>query len=337
MSTKSYCRTFVLVMAATVCVNAQTVYGNNQLLDNTYIGVTGGAATPLDFNSVFPLNGFAGLKLGKDITPVFGFNIEGLAGFGTNAGLQSKTTVKTVYAGLNGTINWSNAVVGYNPSRLFTLSTETGLNYIHAYGPGTDDFGAKTGVTADFRVSDPLHVYIEPTIFWNLTEGNSGLQFNSSHAQLALQVGVVYRFKTSNGTHNFKKYDIGYYEYTIAKLNEELAAKPKEVIKEVQVPGPIVTITDTVYLDKTYTIMFAYDSADLTPIACSALDGISGTVQVTGYASPEGTEEYNMGLSERRAQAVADYLNNRGVTVQSVVGAGVDGEASNRVVIVSVQ
>ena len=65
------------------------------------------------------------------------------------------------------------------------------------------------------------------------------------------------------------------------------------------------------------------------------MDNISGTVDVTGFASPEGTSKYNLKLSERRANTVANYLNSRGVNVDKVIGLGVQGKATNRVVIVN--
>ena len=36
-------------------------------------------------------------------------------------------------------------------------------------------------------------------------------------------------------------------------------------------------------------------------------------LQIEGYASPEGSPEYNRALSERRARAVRDYLTSRGI------------------------
>ncbi len=48
-------------------------------------------------------------------------------------------------------------------------------------------------------------------------------------------------------------------------------------------------------------------------------------VDVTGYASPEGSEEYNQTLSERRAEAVRDYLlsnTDLPVTLFNVHGEG---------------
>lgn len=343
--------TVTLLICGTLSAWAQVVYGNNKFTDNIYVGITGGASTPLagGVDDVFPLNGIAGLKLGKDLTPVFGFNVEALVGFGSNgiiitghgsdnSGAANKgTAIRTASVGLNGTINWSNAIVGYNANRILNISTETGLSYNHEYRAGSDgrdDLGAKAGILVDFKVSDPWHVFVEPAVYWNLTK-SGGVTFHKNNSQLAVQVGVVYRFKTSNGTHNFAKYNVGNMEHIIAKLNEQLSQKPTEVIREVPGPTTTITITDTIYINKGYTILFAYDSSELSPSAQATLDEVRGPVTVVGYASPEGPSDYNQALSEERAKVVTDYLVSRGVEVIKTEGAGVDGETSNRIVVVS--
>lgn len=326
---------FAIIAALFISVTtfAQITYGNNRILDNTYIGITGGIVGPT--HGIFPLNPYAGIKFGKDITPTLGFNIEGLVGFGENFNLYSKTFIKTTYIGLNSTINFSNLIFSYNPNRIFNLSTEIGAGWIHNYGNKSNDLGVKTAILADLRLTDAWHVFAEPTVYWNTTANNKP-QFNSKYAQVGLQVGIVYRFKTSNGTHNFKKYDIAYYEQTIKQLNYLLEQKPTEVIKEVQLPGETITIENTVYQEKTFVIQFAQNSYELTNEAKSILDTVQGTVKVIGFASPEGSIEYNKQLSEKRAYAVKAYLNDLGVEVEYATGVGVVGNASNRVVIISV-
>ena len=71
-------------------------------------------------------------------------------------------------------------------------------------------------------------------------------------------------------------------------------------------------------------VNFEYDSAELTATAKSILDGVADQlvafpdekkdIEVQGHASSEGSSQYNMALSERRSQSVADYLKERGVT-----------------------
>ncbi len=61
----------------------------------------------------------------------------------------------------------------------------------------------------------------------------------------------------------------------------------------------------------------------------SILDAISEniiannlTVQISGYADDDYTEEYNQTLSENRAEAVFDYLVNLGVSASSLSATG---------------
>lgn len=80
---------------------------------------------------------------------------------------------------------------------------------------------------------------------------------------------------------------------------------------------------------------FAFDSAELTGEARDYLAGIASSLAgksltAHGHTCNIGTESYNMGLSERRAQAVADFLGTQGVSNINVVGHGEsDPVASN--------
>ena len=85
---------------------------------------------------------------------------------------------------------------------------------------------------------------------------------------------------------------------------------------------------------------FAFDSAQLDATAKAALDEAVTVIKshsavqldVVGHTDTSGPEAYNQGLSERRAQAVVDYLVSRGVAASQLraVGRG-EGEpiASN--------
>lgn len=68
---------------------------------------------------------------------------------------------------------------------------------------------------------------------------------------------------------------------------------------------------------------FKYDSAELSLNAKELLDGVArdlmafpqkNEIEVQGHASSEGTDSYNMKLSERRAHSVVEYLKMKGVT-----------------------
>jgi outer membrane protein OmpA-like peptidoglycan-associated protein len=84
--------------------------------------------------------------------------------------------------------------------------------------------------------------------------------------------------------------------------------------------------------DVTIQLQFAFDSAELTDADKAELDRaaqrlidlrfVSGTAE--GHTDSMGDEAYNQGLSERRAQAVVDYLATKGVARDrfKVVGLG---------------
>lgn len=81
---------------------------------------------------------------------------------------------------------------------------------------------------------------------------------------------------------------------------------------------------------------FDFDSSALKDAMKSALDGIismikgtagSEKLSVVGYTDSSGPEAYNQGLSERRAQSVADYMSANGVSASDMTVSG-NGEAN---------
>jgi len=79
---------------------------------------------------------------------------------------------------------------------------------------------------------------------------------------------------------------------------------------------------DTLKLNLDSEISFDFDSAEIKPGFRTTLDKIADilrqypdtTVRVVGHTDSRGSSEYNQRLSERRAAAVARYLESRGVS-----------------------
>jgi uncharacterized protein (TIGR02001 family) len=75
---------------------------------------------------------------------------------------------------------------------------------------------------------------------------------------------------------------------------------------------------------------FAFDSAELTAEDKAALDRVAARLQelefvggaATGYTDNTGDAAYNVKLSERRAQAVVDYLGAKGVAPGRITATG---------------
>lgn len=372
---KNFIFTLAIAMMAVISVNAQTATEDSKVLDNTYVGVEAGVSTPLNFNSMFPVNPAVGVKLGKEFTPVFGLEVEGVAilsdnfyrdgvngsipaagAFNVHKAGSVNTFVKATNVGLNGVINWSNLLLGYQGiPRFFEVKTNTGIGWLHYFGHmSTNVLGAwmpttkknaltaKTAVDFAFNLGkEKAHtITVSPGVYWNLNE-TGAVQFNKNFAQLGVMVGYTYHFKTSNGTRHFKTYDVGAMAAEIGHLNEELAKKPKEVevIKYVDRNNAPATnaFGNATGFCVTETVYFAFNSAELDARAKETLDklGQNGVYVIDAYASSEGSTAYNLKLSQRRADVVKAYLESRGAKVDSATGHGVQfGTTTGRVAVV---
>lgn len=88
-----------------------------------------------------------------------------------------------------------------------------------------------------------------------------------------------------------------------------------------------------------YIVFFDFDKSDITPDAASTLDnavsaynsGCSGTqVMLAGHTDTSGTAQYNVGLSQRRNDAVRGYLTSRGLN-DGMISSEAFGETRLRV------
>lgn len=328
------------LFSAVATANAQIATENSNAFDNVGVGITAGVSTPLDFNSVFPLNTNVGLKITKDITPVIGFQIEGLAILNDNHFSDLKTSVKATNVGLNSALNLSNCFFGYKGTpRVFEVSTVVGLGWLHTWDTSKNNLTAKTGLDFAFNLGKKKahSLVLTPAVYWNLNTIDA-IQFNKKGAQLALNLSYIYHFKTSNGTHHFKTYDVGAMISEIDRLKGALSECEKRESKVVEVTH-VVEKKVAVPTNTEWFVQFAQKSAELTAEAKATLDKISEdfVVDIIGTSSPEGDAEFNQRLSEKRAAVVADYLTKRGVKVNSWAGKGVQiGLATNRLAIVTV-
>ncbi len=224
-----------------------------------------------------------------------------------------------------------------------------------------DALTSKAGIDFTFNLGEKKawQIYVEPAVIWNLHsnadnynisymfgEPTRSVCYNINRTQFQLNVGVNYKFKNSNGTHNFKlaelrdQAEIDALNAQIGSLRDELARKPKEVIKEVikEVPAPVQEVKEVKVEDLVF-VTFAQGKSALTKEAKAALDGVKEGVhvQIVGTASPEGSKELNQRLSQARADVVAEYLKGRGVVVDEATGKGVQGVTSNRLAVVYVK
>lgn len=347
---KKFILMFFLVLGM-VSASAQTAISGTSFTDNWYGGVGVGAATPLSFNKMFPLNTMGHLVIGKQFDPIFGAEVEGDVWFGSNSkqlfdSEHNRITnrfdhpyahnfVRGVGIGLFGTVNVTNILYPYsNGPHKAELFVKGGIDYAHAYIPHRKDnnaFGVKTGAFVRCNLNDANALQFGADVLWKISNNGDQLQFNKNRAQLEPKITFIHKFKTSNKTHNFKTYDIGYYE---AKIKALEGRKPevveKTIVKEI--------IHDT---GNPFWVPFAFNSSELNDT--SILDnlikniGNNSIVDVFGYASYEDSSnpEYNKILSEQRAKVVADYLADKGIKINKFEGMGANSKTSQRCVIIS--
>lgn len=363
-------------MAASV--SAQTV-AESKAFDNVYVGINGGVATKTTGHKwLSDLDPNAGIRVGRYFTPVFGLAVEGNAYFSNKPWHSTGTAVRATNVSLLGTVNLSNLFGGYKGEpRAFEVSALYGLGWAHVFtnNKTTKELtsGQRNRMTSkaaldfayNFGSQKQWQVYVEPSINFAFLgkdrskvltaagivnydvnynykavaqDGQPAYNINNSFVQL--NAGVVYKFKNSNGTHNFTivvPRDQAEIDALNAQINELRNRKPevitKEVVKEVAAPVKQINVSDLVF------VTFAQGKFDLTKEAKAALNGVKegSHVQIVGTASPEGGAEINQRLSENRANVVADYLKTRGVIVDEAVGKGVQGNTSNRLAVVYVR
>src|SRR5690606_30985071 len=98
------------------------------------------------------------------------------------------------------------------------------------------------------------------------------------------------------------------------------------------------TIVDQEVLARNLKVYFDAGKSDLKPTYSSQLDAILKElmknpdlgVEISGFASAEGSEEMNRDLSNKRAIAILDYFNHKGIVRRRIVakGYGVSKESS---------
>ncbi|WP_321798623.1 OmpA family protein [Burkholderia sp. BCC1988] len=107
------------------------------------------------------------------------------------------------------------------------------------------------------------------------------------------------------------------------------AATPAAVPAPAPAPAPVVR-SEPRQMTLSGDANFETDKASLTPVATGQLDKLVsdakgmtfGTVDVNGYTDSVGSSEYNLRLSEQRAQTVARYLRSHGLNAKQFEAHG---------------
>ena len=321
-----------MIMAAlcsimTVSAQSQSNYcGSSKFFDNVSIGVVGGVETNLnDWNA--PHGAVAGIVLNKEISPIFGVtlegntNINGLRNWASDAShFHCANTFDGLSVYLTPRVNLTNALLGYKGSpRKFELEAVAGPGYgfwLH------DEYNAllvKAGLNLNYNLSNAFTVTLRPAVVYNLDANNA--HFDTRNAVAQLSAGIVYHFKTSNGTRSFKKAKL-YSQSEVDALN----AKIKDLQSNLEtankaVKTNVINTVDTVYTESPSSlgnvVSFTLNSAKVDETQMANLDNAvrilkeNPDLKVTlkGYADKNtGSATYNKRLSVRRAEAVKKVI-----------------------------
>ena len=339
-------------------INAQTVVvEGGGFWDNWSMGVQGGATMKMSGEGFFKSARPAfGLTLGKQWTPILGMDIQGMGYVNTT---NSSTMIDASDVSLIGRMNLMNLFAGYNGMpRPFEVETVTGLGWLHHYMTGsgdTDDLSARVGLNFNFNLGEDAAwtLGIKPAVLFNLTGEypSKKLAFNRNKANMEILLGLTYHFADEDGNRHFALVN-AIDPLALAAMNEEIndlreviVAKDVELVgladelmvvqdqlnearnKEMEATGQTIKILESV-------VAFPFNQSDVQTSQMPSLehaanylkDNPDAKITVNGYASPEGTEEYNLQLSQRRADAVKNILVDKyGIAADRInaIGHGV--------------
>lgn len=327
----------MFTFATSMFAQEQTNYtGSSKFTDNVSVTVQGGVLTSFDnfYSGHTAMAPIALVGVDKYVNPWFGVGVEARTLIGTgNGSYNTKTVFDWVNLSGYAKFNVLNMFNYNGERRTFEPVVYTGLGWGHSTAClHTNQATYRAGVELNLNLGKEKAwgIVLNPSVVWG---GMAENKLNKHDGSFEVTAGVVYHFKTSNGTRTFAKPRL-YSQSEIDALNariNELNSRPavvKEVIKNTSVTNVV---------ESTYIVTFAKSKSYLTDEAKKNLDKITGTVVIEASASPEGTTEFNQKLSEDRANAVKSYLESRGVKVTKATGLGVVGNESNRIAIVTVQ
>ena len=317
---------FLMAMVIAVSAWAQTptqVLTPSKVTDNIELTVKSGVTDPV-IHTPKHLRSISGIELRKNLTPITGIGLEGDWTVNTSA---SRTAFDHQLVGAFATTNLMNLFAGYPGSpRTFEIETFVGTGWLHTYMNGPGDLNSwytKYGLNFRFNLNDRFAISLKPAIVYDMKDG-AHTRYNVNNGYLEAQVGLTYRFKNSNGTHNFAYADM-YTQTDIdalnATINELRSREPeiREVIVEKIVTNTIEVVPEVKLIN---AVGFLINSAKVLPTEMANIANVAAVLKanpdmnitIKGYADTDtGTPEYNAVLADKRAHSVYDALVNMGV------------------------
>jgi len=324
----------------------KTAFKHNNAGDNWFINISGGGQIYNITDKITGkgltdrISFMPALAIGKWFSPYWGVRVKG-DGLTVNSFYSDGIKQPNDYLNLHLDAMWnlSNYWGVYSPNKLFNFTPYVGLGWAHRFK--LDDNAAKPAtkspVRADFRrYSDAISV--NPGIQFGFRLSN--------RVNLDFDLGVTYvgdyfdRINSHNGANDNIVHALGGFTFKLGKTtfeavepmnyglindlnskinalraeNGELSKRPKSCPECPPAPPTQVVKNEINYVPN--VVFFRLNSSKIDP---NQLISVYNTAQfvketgqrinVIGYADKDtGTSKYNLGLSQRRAQAVAKEL-----------------------------
>ena len=326
---------FVACMLSFSVANAQ--YGPTRFTDNVTVEVRGGVSTSMNefYKGISPV---VGVGIEKYVTPWLGFGIDANTLIANPWGSNNPhTAFDVVNVNLLGKINVLN-LVNYNGQRKFfepvvfggigwghvTCSNALNRNYMVS----------KAGVELNFHLDKERAwaLRLSPSVAWGPVYDG---KLDSRNGKFEVTVGVAYHFKNKDGNRHYTKItprsqaEIDMLNAELAKLKQEITALSNEnqkiheiVVNQTNIIENVKVRVDTVYVNLNTHEYFKVGSAKVISQAsirtlANSLDHSKHYI-VVGYASEEGSKEFNDELSRRRAETVYNLLIKFGFPVENL-------------------
>ena len=218
-----------------------------------------------------------------------------------------------------------------------------------------DDFGitfqdgSEAGIfssTRKGRTRDDLYSFELPPLEFNVTglvkDEKTGLAIPGSVVQLIASDGTNLQDETgSSGDFKFSLKPAVDYIF-LASKNGYLNGKEKQTTKGQEKSRDFMITILLTAIDKPIelpNIFYDFDKWDLRPESMVSLDKLvetlndnpNVTIELMSHTDSRNTEEYNLALSQKRAQSVVDYLVSKGIELDRLQAKGY-GESSPKVV-----
>lgn len=315
----------------------------NSFWDNWFISVNAGAQfsylypeSSQEFKDRISLSGQA--YVGKWFTPGMGMRLA-YNGYDFK-GHHGKLNYMNLH--VDALMNVTNMVMGYDSERFYNMIPYVGMGAVRVFDLNNYSFGFNAGLLNTFRINDSWKLNLEmgALLADKQMDGLTGPK-RAFDDIFSLTAGVTYTIggDTWNNSPDISSLlmmnaaevaalndALMQEQNTNRNLRNQLAQKPREVIKEKMVSADCAFVPQSIFFNLNSAKIASHkDMVNLKAVAETAkADNVK--LRIVGYADKAtGNAQYNQKLSLHRAQTIADELIKLGVDKSNITVEGQGG------------